>query len=434
MNCIETDNNYAIQFSDRQNLIIDRGFGTEVWDPLGGRYLDFTSGWGVSCLGHGNPVIIDALISQASRVMQNPNSGFTYSPSRSRLLEVLQPLLPGNLARLFFVNSGAEANDLALKLARKISGRKRVVSTLGSFHGRTFNTLSVTGGPENQRRFSSESPATDFVRYGEFSALVKAVSDETAAVILEPVQGEGGVRLPPPGYLERVTELCRKKSIFLIIDEIQTGFCRTGKMFAIEHGGAAIRPDFMTMGKGLAGGFPMAALAVTGQVAEQIQKGDHGGTFCGNPLGCAVAAAVVDFLAANQIGEQVTSRGVELLAGLNALRRSFPGLIREARGTGLLTAIELVAEDQVWELTRHCQEQGLLVTPTRNGIVRLIPDLLVSSQHISEALSILEGALQRLGSRVAAASPAGIDCGSHFRFGGDNNEKYPSTAGQAAGR
>ncbi len=188
------------------------------------------------------------------------------------------------------------------------------------------------------------------------------------------------------------------------VDEIQTGFCRTGNLFAVEHGDTEVEADFMSMGKGMAGGVPMAALAVSHQIAQQIQTGDHGGTYCGNPLGCAVAGAVVEFLTTHSIGARVRTRGAELLQGLKTLQRRYPNLIREARGIGLLTALELHDDRNVPGLTLACQQLGLLVTPTRNGIIRFIPDLLVSSGHIDEALHILNRALLSFKPRVAAAS------------------------------
>jgi len=414
MGCVETEDRYGIQFCNRQKLVVERGQGTVVWDDKGARYLDFTSGWGVTCLGHAHPVIVEAVCRQAGKVMQNPNSGFTYSPARAQLLEQMQRILPADLSRLFFVNSGAEANDAALKLARKISGRERVISTRASFHGRTFNTLSVSGGPENARSFTSRQTDTLFVPFGDLQALEGAIDQDTAAFIVEPVQGEGGVRIPESSYLQSVSRLCREKSVLLIVDEIQTGFARTGAMFALEHSGE-VRPDFLTLGKGLAGGFPMAGLAVTERVAAAIGKGDHGGTYCGNPLGCAVAAAVVGYLVDNDIAGRVKQTGGLLLQGLDRLQRRFPSLIREARGIGLLTALELVDDELVAELTGACLQRGLLVTPTRNGIIRLIPDLLVSEVHIEQALDILESAMQAVQGRVAAASQAGIVCGSDIQ-------------------
>ncbi|MBT8145356.1 MAG: aspartate aminotransferase family protein [Gammaproteobacteria bacterium] len=404
MKHVDIEDRYGIQFCNRQQLVIERGKGSLVWDTKGARYLDFTSGWGVTCLGHAHPVVVESLAGQSQKLMQNPNSGFTYSPARAELLALLAPLLPGSLSRLFFVNSGAEANDAAIKLARKVSGRRRVISTLDSFHGRTLNTLSVSGGEANVCRYPPRYPHNEFVPFGELAPLEQALNEEVAALIVEPIQGEGGVRIPPSNYLPEVSRLCKEQGVLLIIDEIQTGFSRTGMFFAMQSSEGVVEADFLTVGKGIAGGFPFAGLAITEEIAASIEKGDHGGTYCGNPLGCAVATAVVQFLIENDIAGQVESKGRLLLAGLQRLRHKYPQLVRDARGRGLLTALELANDELVAELTAVCQQHGLLITPTRNAIVRLIPDLLVSEASIEEALATLDHALDSMESRVAAAS------------------------------
>lgn len=399
MSTITTENTLGISFSDRLELAFTHGQGSQVWDEAGRRYLDFTSGWGVTCLGHSHPVVVAAINAQAQRLMQSPNAGFTYSPERARLLQTLQTVLPASFARTYFCNSGAEANDAVLKLARKITGRSTVVSTLGSFHGRSLATLSVSRGPENPARFSTQPVATRFVAYGDLAALEAAVDAETAAVIVEPLQGEGGVRIPPAQWLSQAERLCRRHGALLIMDEVQTGFCRTGRFFAHLHDPAPVTPDFMTMAKGIAGGFPFAAFAVGAEVAARLQRDDHGGTYCGNPLGCAVADSVVSFLRDNAVAAQVEQKGLWLLQRLQQLHARYPALLREVRGRGLLCALELHDHALVQPLTRLCAEHGLLVVPTRNGVVRLLPDLLVTQASLEEGLGILDAVLQS----VAAA-------------------------------
>jgi acetylornithine/N-succinyldiaminopimelate aminotransferase len=399
MNTIEIENNLGITFCNRQSIAIEKGEGNYVWDESGVKYLDFTSGWGVTCLGHSHPVITAALTDQAKKIIQNPNSGFTYSPSRAKLLSVLSKVLPQNLSKIFFANSGAEANDAAIKLARKMTGKTKVVSTKGSFHGRTFNTLSVSVGHDNTRQYLPSLPANRFVPFGDIESMRVAVDCKTAAVILEPVQGEGGVRIPNENYLMQVAELCRRTGALLIIDEIQTGFCRTGKFFALEHSGQKVAPDILTMGKGIAGGFPFAAFAVSAEVDARIHRGDHGGTFCGNPLGCAVSTAVVNYLVDNNIAKHVAVTGERLLAGLQLLAINYPGIISSVRGKGLLTAIELQHDSLVNQLTEHCLARGLLVTPTRNAVVRLIPALIVGEEELTLGMEILNEVLAVLNSQ-----------------------------------
>lgn len=395
MNTITTENTLGISFSDRLELSFTHGSGSQVWDEAGHAYLDFTSGWGVTCLGHSHPVVVAAINAQAQRLMQSPNAGFTYSPERARLLSTMQTVLPPTLVRTWFCNSGAEANDAVLKLARRITGRSTVVSTLGSFHGRSMATLSVSRGPENPARFSAQPVATQFVSYGDLAALTAAVNSATAAVIVEPVQGEGGVRIPPGQWLEHASELCRRHGALLIMDEVQTGFCRTGSFFAHQHATNPPTPDIMTMAKGIAGGFPFAAFAVNARVAEQLLRDDHGGTYCGNPLGCAVADAVICFLRDNAVAAQVHSKGAWLLQQLLQLQLLYPALLRDVRGRGLLCALEFHDAELVKPLTRLCAERGLLVVPTRNGVIRLLPDLLITQQRLEEGLAILAGVLQQ---------------------------------------
>lgn len=397
MNTIESEDRLGLTFCDRIPLVIEKGIGTKVWDEQHNEYLDFTSGWGVTCLGHSHPVITDALTEQAGKIMQSPNAGFTYSPARARLLQELSAVIPQSLEKLYFVNSGAEANDAAIKLARKISGKTKIISALSSFHGRTFNTLTVSTGRENGERYLPLSQHSCFVEFGDIQALEQQIDGATAAVILEPIQGEGGVRIPIDNYLHEVSSLCQRHGVFLIVDEIQTGFCRTGKFFAIEHSASPVKADFMTMGKGLAGGFPIAAFAVSAQVANAIEKGDHGGTYCGNPLGCAVAAAVVSYLRQSDVASAVTLKGKQFEVRLTKLARKFPDHIEEVRGQGLLWAIQLRDQSRVVALTEFALARGLLIVPTRNCVVRLIPSLLADQKELSRGLGLLEDALACLG-------------------------------------
>lgn len=408
MNTIDIEDSLGIQFCKRQALAIEGGAGSRVWDAAGRNYLDFTSGWGVTSLGHCHPVLTRAISHQAARLTQNPNSGFTYSPVRAALLERLVPVLPKPLRRLYFVNSGAEANDAAIKMARLLTGRVNIVSTEQSFHGRTHNTLSVSTGAESASRFPPRLATTTFVPHGDLEAMAGAISTETAAAIVEPVQGEGGVRIPSDSYLAAVGKLCKRNGALLIIDEIQTGFCRTGSFFAIEQCDPPVEPDMLTMGKGLGGGFPIAALAMSEACASKVSRGDHGGTYCGNPLACAAALAVVGELIDGEVAARVGISGCvlgELLAGIGRL---YPDIVREVRGRGLLWALQFDDDEVVEQVTAACLQGGLMVTPTRNGIVRLLPSLLVSEDEIREAAGILGEALASV-----RESEYALDCSAH---------------------
>lgn len=393
MGTIDIENRLGITFCERLPLAFTHGKGTAVWDESGKQYLDFTSGWGVTCLGHSHPVVVDTIAAQAARLMQSPNAGFCYSPERAALLQTIETVLPPGLSNTYFCSSGAEANDAALKLARKLTGRQKVVSTLGSFHGRSFNTLSVSRGSENSGRYLPLLPHISFVAHGDTAAMASAVDAHTAAVIVEPIQGEGGVRIPPAQWLGEVQQLCHQHGALFIVDEIQTGFCRTGRFFALQHSPVAIQPDLLTMAKGIAGGFPFAAFAVTASVNALIQKDDHGGTYCGNPLGCALSNAVIRYLQQHDLASQVQQSGIWLLQALAVLQGQYPGLIKHVRGLGLLCAIEFHDAGLARHLTLACADAGLLVVPTRNGVIRLLPDLLVSQADLEAAIAILHRVL-----------------------------------------
>jgi len=419
------ENEIGITFCKRQSLNAEKGLGNKIWDEKGQEYLDFTSGWGVTCLGHSHPTITAAISEQAGKLIQNPNSGFTYSSIRAKLLTLLKTVTPVNLNHFYFANSGAEANDAALKLARKITGRCKVVSTTASFHGRTFNTLSVSGGPENIERYLPKSSNTQFVKFGDIGSIESAVDDQTAAVIVEPIQGEGGVQIASSKYLAALRKRCDETGAILIVDEIQTGFCRTGEFFALDHlsgkNGEAIEADILTMGKGIAGGFPFAGFGITSTLNSNIEKGDHGGTYCGNPLGCAVAYSVIRYLKEENVAGHVTEVGQRLHSELARLQQRFPELIESVRGQGLLCAMQFSsagsnnfhqnnyvdegfgnsgcdknADELVDQFTQLCLQRGLLVTPTRKGIVRFIPSLLTTMAEISQAIELADSALVEL--------------------------------------
>lgn len=391
---ISIEDAYMAPFFTKQPVSIDRGNGVFVWDEEGRRYLDFTSGWGVTCLGHASPIITEALTGQAEKIIQNPNSGLTYSPARARLLTVLKQVLPPNMERIFFTNSGAEANDAAIKLARKVTGRTDVISAELSFHGRTISTLSATGQVKHRDKFKPLMPNYSFVPFGDIAALRRIISPRTAAVILEPIQGEGGVRIPEKNYLKETADLCRENGSLLIADEIQTGFCRTGPFFVT--GDLEIKTDFLTMAKGIAGGFPFGAFAMTAAVASKIETGDHGGTYCGNPLGCAVAAAVISHLISQNIPAHVESIGRSALRRLGSLKERYSGVIRDIRGKGLLLLIEFADEASASRVNDYCLKHRLFVRQTQGTGIRLFPALNISETEMDEGLAIIEEAIDSL--------------------------------------
>jgi acetylornithine/N-succinyldiaminopimelate aminotransferase len=384
----DIEDRYLAPFFIKQKVSIEKGEGIYVWDEEGNKYLDFTSGWGVTCIGHANPVITDALIDQGRKIIQNPNSGLTYSPVRARLLSLLAEILPLNLTRVFFTNSGAEANDAAIKLARKVTGRSDIISTYQSFHGRTISTTSATGQAKHRDRYSPLMPNYRFVPYNDSKALESSIDKNVAAVILEPIQGEGGVRMPSEAYLKEVDTFCKQNGSLLIMDEIQTGFFRTGPAFVT--GSCGIKADFLTLAKGIAGGFPFGAFAMSEAVVKKLDLGDHGGTYCGNPLGCAVAYAVIKYLLDNDITRNVEEQGIFAMDRLSIWQKTYENAIAEIRGKGLLLMIEFRSADTAKRVKDECLARGLFVTQTQENGIRIFPALNIKKEELEEGLQILE--------------------------------------------
>jgi acetylornithine/N-succinyldiaminopimelate aminotransferase len=391
LNTIAVEDRHMPPFFTKIPLSIERGEGIYVWDESGRRYIDFTAGWGVTCLGHAHPAIAGALAEQGQKILQNPNSGLTYSPARAQLIALLMEILPPNLTRVFFSNSGAEANDAVIKLARKATGRMDVISTEQSFHGRTISTASATGQAKHRERFNPLMPNYIFVPYGDVGAIDEVLGATTAAVILEPIQGEGGVNVPPEGYLRDVAELCRKAGAYLIVDEVQTGFCRTGPLFAVTRLG--VRPDFMTLAKGIAGGFPFGAFALTEDISAKLEKGDHGGTYCGNPLGCAVAYAVIRHLMDNDIEQNVASVGALIHERMLLWKVRFPSMIADVRGRGLLLAMETADAATADRIFSEALKRGIILNLIQMKVIRFCPALNITPGEAEVALSILDEVL-----------------------------------------
>jgi acetylornithine/N-succinyldiaminopimelate aminotransferase len=388
---IETEEKTAVPFFKKIPISIERGEGVYVWDEEGNKYLDFTSGWGVTCIGHAHPVITEALTAQSRRIIQNPNSGLTYSPPRAALLSLMTEILPENLTRVFFSNSGAESNDAAIKLARKVTGRTDIISTNASFHGRTISTASATGQSVHRNKFNPLMPNNRFVDFDDINALEAALDENVAAFIVEPIQGEGGVVVPSADYLENASRLCRSNNSLLILDEIQTGFCRTGAMFAVSN--QKVQADFITMAKGIAGGFPFGAFAMSEAVAEQIEIGDHGGTYCGNPLGCAVAHAVIRHLIDEKIADNAARMGNLAMDRMTAFKVKYPEAVSDARGRGLLMALEFADENTAAAVNEHCMAKRLFVRLTQGRAIRIFPALNITKDEVNEGFDIIEQAI-----------------------------------------
>ena len=359
-----------------------RGEGTVLWDDRGRRYLDFLAGIGVTSLGHANPAVAEAVTEQAQTLVHVSNLfGTTPGPE---VAATLDRLLGGPAGKVFFANSGAEANECALKLARKWGGRGRhvVVSAYGSFHGRTLATLHATGQPQKHEAFQPLPEGFRHVAWSDLAALEAAMGPDVAAVMLECVQGEGGVRVPDDDYLPGVRRLCDERGVLLILDEVQTGLGRTGRWFAFQHAG--IEPDVVTLAKALGNGVPIGACWARDDVAGAFEPGDHATTFGGQPLAASAARAVLAEMERLDVPSLATAAGERLAKGLESL----PG-VASVRGSGLLLAAELTAPGTARDIAARALEAGLVVNAVTDSALRLEPSLLVTDDEIDEAVAIL---------------------------------------------
>jgi acetylornithine/N-succinyldiaminopimelate aminotransferase len=363
------------------------GRGSRVSDVAGREYVDLTSGWGVCAIGHCHPALVAAISEQAGRLMQTTNVYYTLP--QLELAEALAQIAPRALTRSFFVNSGTEAVEGALKLAHRATGRRKFVSTFNSFHGRTLGALSVIGQAKHRDPYRALLPEPVNVPFGDVDAAARAIDKETAAFIVEPVQGEGGVNPAPPGYLARLRELCDATGALLILDEVQTGIGRTGRMLALEHDGVV--PDVLTLGKGLGGGFPVAAFLCSEGVASTVKLGDHGGTYVGNPLACAAALATLRVVREEKLCERAAELGDRLLAKLRAFAAEHPQHAKEARGRGLLLGLELRDTEKAATLSKRALAAGVLVNVTAGNVMRLFPALNIEEAELNAAVDVLLG-------------------------------------------
>jgi len=385
----ELESKYFMHTVERVPLTVVRGQGARVWDEEGREYLDFVGGWAVNSLGHCHPAVTKAISEQAHLLIQASNQFYTIP--QIRLAELL--VQNSCLDKVFFGNSGAEANEGAIKLARRygqlhLGGAYEVITTLGSFHGRTLAMVAATGQPKFQESYPPLPTGFINVEYNNVDAIKSATTDKTCAVMVEPIQGEGGVNVPDDGYLPAIKAWCEQKGILLILDEVQTGVGRTGTLFAYEQCG--VEPDIMTLAKGLASGVPIGAILAKERVAV-FTPGEHGSTMGGNPLACAAGYATVRFIIDNGIPGKVKAVGEHLIAGLEGFKQKFP-FITEVRGRGLLVAMEF-SSDIAQSVLTACLERGLLVNRVKPNAVRFMPPLIIENKEVDEALGILDKAL-----------------------------------------
>lgn len=391
---LDDSDHYLMHTYNRFPVAIRKGRGMKIWGTDGKEYLDFLGGVAVNCLGHCHPKVVIAIQKQAQRLIHVSN--YFHIESQTKLAKIL---VENSFAdKVFFCNSGAEANEAAIKLARRyfreVVGKNKfeIITALNSFHGRTLGALSATGQEKFKTGFDPLVPGFKHVDFNDIDAIENAITKNTCAVMLEPIQGESGVKIPDPDYLREVRKLCDKHGILLILDEVQTGMGRTGKLFAYEHYG--ITPDIMTLAKGLGGGVPIGAMLATDKIASAFEHGTHGSTFGGNPLACSAAIATIDLLIEDGfILDQCRRMGKYFKKKLEELQKEFPGKIAEVRGMGLLVGMELTMAGA--PLVTECLEKGLLINCTAGNILRFMPALIITEKEIDHLIDVLEQIFDR---------------------------------------
>ncbi|MDI6859668.1 MAG: acetylornithine transaminase [Methanocellales archaeon] len=377
MNVMDKDAIYVIQTYTRQPVVIAEGKGAIVWDVDGKEYIDCVAGIAVNNVGHCHPKVVSAIKKQAERLIHTSN--LYYTETQVELAEKIASLT--NLDKVFLCNSGTEAAEAALKLARKASNEKDFIAADGSFHGRSMGALSVTSREKYRKAFEPLIPGVKFVPYDDAEAIEDAITPRTAAVILEPIQGEGGVRIPSDGYLRAVRDICDDSGTLLIFDEVQTGFGRTGRWFASMHWG--VQPDIMIMAKAMGGGFPIGAMVAKESVAQKFQRGDHASTFGGSPLACAASLGAISALEKGLI-ERSAKLGKYFMKKLGELKHDY---IKEVRGKGLMIGMELtIGGDAIVDKAR---ERGVLLNCVSETVLRFVPPLVITKEQIDRVVEVL---------------------------------------------
>jgi len=384
---IEMSNKYIMRTYGRIPIAPIRGEGAWLWDADGKKYLDFLAGLAVCSLGHCHPAVVEAINSQARQLMHVSN--LYYIQPQARLAQLLVENSCGG--RVFFSNSGAEANEAAIKLVRKYAklhlgpDKYEIITALKSFHGRTIATITATGQAKYQQGFNPLLQGFQYVPFNDLEALSAAVGPHTCAIMLEPVQGEGGVHVAEPGYLKGVRDLCRRHNILLIFDEVQCGLGRTGKFLAYQN--YEVEPDIFTLAKALGNGFPIGAMVATEKAAAAFAPGDHASTFGGNPLACAAATATLEFMLGHKVADNAARVGAYFKNRLHELAGQFP-FVQEIRGLGLILGMELSVEGK--QIVEQCQEQGLLINCVDGHILRFLPPLIIGQEEVDLTVNILK--------------------------------------------
>lgn len=387
---IEETEKYYLPVFGRYPMVMELGQGCRVWDNEGNEYVDAFAGIAVNSLGYNHPVLVKAISEQAAKLMHCSN--LYYTEIQAKALRVVAEAT--GMDRIFFANCGAEGNEGAMKLARKYGVSKvptkyKIISADESFHGRTFDTLAATGHDYYHVGYGPLSPGHVLVPYGDIKALEAQMDDDVCAVLLEPIQGEGGVHVPPDEYLQQVRALCDKHDALLIFDEVQTGVARTGKWFAYMHSG--VKPDILTFAKGIGGGFPVAGFAVPERLAHVFKPGDHGGTFGGNPLACAAVYATLTTIKSEGLVDKVAEKGEYFKNELRNLQEKYSDKVTDVRGCGLMLGMEVAGEGK--PIVESCLANNVIVNCTAGNVIRIVPPLIISKEEIDIVVAALDKAL-----------------------------------------
>jgi acetylornithine and succinylornithine aminotransferases len=374
------ESRYIFQTYTRQPIVIVSGEGARVWDINGKEYIDCVAGIAVNGVGHRNPIVVRRIKKQLDRLMHVSNLYYTdvQVDAAEKIVE------RSGMDKVFFCNSGTESVEAALKLAKKHTGKRKFISTINSFHGRTIGSVSVTHKETFRKPFEPLLKAVRFVEYGDSSKIEDEIDEDTAAVILEPIQGEAGINVPPEGYLREVRKICDEKDVLLIIDEVQTGFGRTGRWFAFQH--EEIEPDIVTMGKGIGGGFPVGAMAAKDEIAKSFGRGDHGSTFGGNPLACSAILGVIEAMERGEMIKRSEENGIYFRERLNILKKNV-SFIEEVRGKGLMIGVSV--NEDANEIVDRARERGVLINATSDKVLRLVPPFVIERNEIDSAVSAI---------------------------------------------
>ncbi|MGE5638029.1 MAG: aspartate aminotransferase family protein [Chloroflexota bacterium] len=396
---IDSENHLMANVFSKKPVVLTRGKGAVVWDVNGKEYIDCTSGYGVGLLGHCHPKIVDAICKQAQQLI-TCHAGY-YNDKRTEFLQKLTEITPKDLNKAFLSNSGAESVECALKLARKHMGKPEIIAVMGAFHGKTMGALSVTWDKKYREPFLPLVPEIKHVPPDNLEKMRDAISEKTAAVLVEPIRGEGGIRVPPSDYLRGLRELCNEKGILLMFDEVQTGFGRTGKLFACQHWD--VTPDVMCLAKPLAGGLPLGATVAREEIMSSFKVGDHSTTFSGNPLVCAAGCAAIDVLTEEKVAEHAAELGAYFKTKLEELQAKHKS-VKEVRGLGLMLGME--SRFDVLNILLKSIDRNVLVLDAGKTVIRFLPPFVINKSQINIVITVLDSILEEEeNARSSSTSP-----------------------------